>query len=153
MGINQQISPITASRNINLSIGGCDLTDLAKKYSTPLYVIDEATLRGICKEYKNAFKEYKNIRMAYASKALCNISIARIINSEGFGFDTVSAGEIYTLHKSGINMSEVIFNGNNKTEAEIRLALDLRVGRFSVDNFIEAELIKSFINFMYQKID
>ncbi len=141
MTTNQSIKPITAEWKNNLTIGGCDTVDLAKQYGTPLYVIDETTLRSICNDYKNAFKNYKNIKMMYASKALSNLAIAAILNDEGFGFDTVSAGEIYTVYKAGVDMSKVLFNGNNKTRREIELALDLEVGRFSVDNFYEAELL------------
>lgn len=141
MSINQSIKPITTEYANNIEIGGCDLVELAKKYGTPLYVIDEATLRGICNDYKNAFKEYKNIKMMYASKALCTSAIAKILDSEGFGFDTVSAGEIYTVKNAGVDMSKVLFNGNNKSKSELELALDYQVGRFSVDNFYEAELL------------
>jgi len=141
MSVNQNIKPITVKRNHNLEIGGCDLVELAKKYGTPLYVIDEESLRTICREYKNAFKNYKNIKMMYASKALCTSAIAKILDEEGFGFDTVSAGEIYTVRNAGVDMSKVLFNGNNKTEREIELALDFKIGRFSVDNFYEAELL------------
>lgn len=140
MSINQSIKPITTEIKNNLSIGGCDLVELAYAYGTPLYVIDEATLRGICREYKNAFKN-KNVHMMYASKALCTLATSAIIASEGFGFDTVSGGEIYTVHKAGADMSKVLFNGNNKSMQELELALDLNVGRFSVDNFYEAELL------------
>lgn len=141
MSINQSIKPYTLEEREHLFLGGCDLVDLAKKYGTPLYVIDEATLRGICREYKKAFKDYKNIHMMYASKALCTSAITRILDEEGFGFDTVSAGEIYTVYKSGVDMSHVLFNGNNKSASEINLAIDCKVGRFSVDNFYEAELL------------
>ena len=143
MSINQSIKPITTEEKENLTIGGCDLVELAKKYGTPLYVIDEATLRGICREYKEAFKNYENIKMMYASKALCTSAVIRILDEEGFGFDTVSAGEIYTVYKSGVDMSKVLFNGNNKTAREIKLALDYKIGRFSVDNFYEAEILNS----------
>ena len=141
MSVNQSIKPISIEYAGNIKIGGCDLVDLAKKYGTPLYVIDEATLRGICRDYKFAFKDYKNIKMMYASKALCTSAIAKILDSEGFGFDTVSAGEIYTVKNAGVDMSKVLFNGNNKSESELELALDYKVGRFSVDNFYEAELL------------
>lgn len=141
MSINQSIKPITTEVKKNICIGGCDLVELAHKYGTPLYVIDEATLRGICREYKSAFSAYKNVKMMYASKALSNLAIARILADEGFGFDTVSAGEIYTVSKAGVDMSTVLFNGNNKSPREIELALDLKVGRFSVDNFYEAKLL------------
>lgn len=143
MSVNQSLKPITTEVNNrgHISIGGCDLVDLAKKYGTPLYVIDEETLRGICREYKKGFEGYHNIKMMYASKALCTCAITRILDEEGFGFDTVSSGEIYTVYKSGVDMSKVLFNGNNKTKKEIELALDLKVGRFSVDNFYEAKLL------------
>ncbi len=141
MSVNQSLKPITTERKGNLHIGGCDLVELAKKYGTPLYVIDEVTLREICREYIDAFKNYPNIKMMYASKALCSLATSKIISDEGFGFDTVSAGEIYTVYKAGVDMSKVLFNGNNKTKREIDLALDLKVGRFSVDNFYEAEVL------------
>ena len=141
MGINQNIKPLTTIRTDELLIGGCSLVELAKRYGTPLYVIDEASLRGVCREYVKAFNDYKNIHMTYAMKALCNLAIAKIISEEGFGFDTVSIGEIYTVYKSGAIMKNVTFNGNNKTPEEIQLALDLGVENFSVDNFYEAKLL------------
>ena len=143
MSVNQSLKPITTKVNDknHIEIGGCDLAELAQKYGTPLYVIDEDTLRGICRDYKEGFKGYHNIKMMYASKALCTSAVTRILDEEGFGFDAVSAGEIYTVYKSGVDMSKVLFNGNNKTRREIELALSLNVGRFSVDNFYEAELL------------
>jgi len=141
MSTNQSIKPITTERKGNLHIGGCNLVELAQKYGTPLYVIDEATIRKTCQEYIEAFKNYPNIKFMYASKALCSLAITKILNDEDFGFDTVSGGEIYTVYKAGIDMSHVLFNGNNKTRKELELALNLNVGRFSVDNFYEAELL------------
>ena len=153
MSINQSIKPVSVEEKENLTIGGCDLVDLAKRYGTPLYVIDEATLRGICRDYKNAFKNYTNIKMMYASKALCTSAIVRILDEEGFGFDAVSAGEIYTVFKSGVDMAKVLFNGNNKSEKEIELALECNVGRFSVDNFYEAELLNKICEEKGKKAD
>ncbi|MBQ8458966.1 diaminopimelate decarboxylase [bacterium] len=140
---NQYLKPITTLVNDkgNIEIGGCDLVDLAEKFDTPLYVVDEKTLRSICKDYKKAFEKYPKIRMMYASKALCTSAISKILDSEGFGFDTVSSGEIYTVYKSGIDMSKVLFNGNNKSYDELELAVNLGVGRFSADNFFELALL------------
>ena len=135
------IKPVTVQENENLSIGGCDLVDLAKQYGTPLYVIDEETVKTACRGYKSGFTGIKNIKFMYACKALCTTAIIKILDKEGFGFDTVSAGEIYTVLKAGVDMSKVLFNGNNKTEKEIEFAIDNKVGRFSVDNFHEAELL------------
>ena len=127
--------------NGRLEIGGCDVIGLAEKYGTPLYVIDEQTIRNICKDYKSAFSKYEKVKMLYASKALCNTAVSSIVASEGFGFDAVSGGEIFTIYKSGADMSKVLFNGNNKSFDEISLALDLGVGRISVDNFFEISLL------------
>ncbi len=140
---NQFIKPITTEVNEqgNLQIGGCDAVELVEKYSTPLYVIDEATLRSICKDYKKAFEKYPKTRMMYASKALCTSAISKILHDEGFGFDTVSGGEIYTVYKSGADMKNVLFNGSNKSVDELSLALDLGIGRISVDNFLELALL------------
>ena len=139
---NQSIMPLTRKiANNRLEIGGCDAIELVEKYGSPLYVIDEHTLRSICKDYKNAFKNYPKVNMMYASKALCTIATSQIISSEGFGFDVVSAGEIYTVYKAGVDMSKVLFNGNNKSADELDLAIKLGVGRISVDNFYELELL------------
>ena len=140
---NQFLKPLTTKRNEagNLEIGGCELIELAEKYGTPLYVIDEATLRSICADYKKAFSNYEKVNMMFASKSLCTMATSAILNSEGFGFDVVSAGEIYTVYKAGVDMSKVLFNGNNKSFDELTLAVELGVGRISVDNFLELDLL------------
>ncbi|CDE89189.1 TPA: diaminopimelate decarboxylase [Candidatus Gastranaerophilales bacterium HUM_20] len=140
---NQSLKPLTTKINDagNLEIGGCDLISLAEKYGTPLYVLDEETIRNICKDYKNAFKSYPKTKMMYASKALCTMAVSAIAANEGFGFDVVSSGEIYTVYKAGVDMSKVLFNGNNKSFDELTLAIELGVGRISVDNFFELSLL------------
>lgn len=140
---NQYLKPLTTKINPDgiLEIGGCDLVKLVEKYGTPLYVLDEFTLRKICKDYKEAFKGYPKVNMMYASKALCSMATSAIIASESFGFDVVSAGEIYTVYKAGADMSKVLFNGNNKSFDELTLAIELGVGRISVDNFFELSLL------------
>ena len=140
---NQFIKPLTTkiNENGNIEIGGCDLVLLAEKFGTPLYVLDEYTIRSICKDYKKAFSAYDKVNMMYASKALCTMAVSKILDNEGFGFDVVSAGEIYTVYKAGINMVKVLFNGNNKSYDELALAIKLGVGRISVDNFFELSLL------------
>lgn len=143
MTVNQSIKPITTKINNrgNIEIGGCDLTELAKNYKTPLYVVDEVSLRNICRDYKKAFSKYEKVRFMYASKALCTLATSTIISEEGFGFDVVSAGEIYTVYKAGVDMKKVLFNGSNKSSEELELAVELKVGHISVDNFYELFLL------------
>lgn len=152
---NQFQKPVTAVVNSagNIEIGGCDLVNLVDKYSTPLYILDEQTIRSICKDYKKAFEKYPKTRMMYASKALCTEAVAKILDSEGFGFDTVSAGEIYTVYKAGVDMSHVLFNGSNKSYDELALALELGVGRISVDNFFELALLNEVAKSKNKTVD
>lgn len=140
---NQSLKPLTVKVNEagNLEIGGCDMVKLVEKYGTPLYVIDETTLKTVCSDYKKAFKMYPKVNMMFASKALCTMATSRLLYDEGFGFDVVSAGEIYTVYKAGVDMSKVLFNGNNKSFDELTLAIELGVGRISVDNFFELSLL------------
>lgn len=155
MSANQGIKPITTKINENghIQIGGCDLVELAEKYSTPLYVYDEKTIRTIASEYKDAFKNYPNIKMLFASKAFMTKAICRILSSEGFGFDLVSGGEIYTAHSAGVDMSTCLFNGNNKSYDELEMALNVGVGTISVDNFLELALLNQLALTNNKKVD
>ena len=152
---NQSLRPLTTKINDkgNIEIGGCDTVDLVNKYGTPLYVIDEVTLRSVCRDYKKAFSSYDKVKLLYASKALCSLATSAIIAEEGFGFDAVSGGEIYTIHKAGVPMDRVLFNGNNKSADELLLALELGVGRISVDNFFELALLDELAKSKGKNVD
>lgn len=142
MSTNQNIKPLTAEVKDNtLFIGGCSTTELAKKYGTPLYVIDEQTIRTMCREYKEAFSKYPNMEILFASKALATSAIYKIISQEGLGIDVVSGGELFTAYKAGFDTSKILFNGNNKQEWELESAIDVGIGMISVDNFYEIELL------------
>ncbi len=140
---NQNIRPITTKINQDnhIEIGGCDLVDLANQYGTPLYIFDEATIKSITRDYKNAFKNYPNINMMFAAKAFMTKAICKIMQEEEFGLDLCSGGEIYTAHSAGFNMANTIFNGNNKNSEELELALKVGVGAISVDNFLELAML------------
>lgn len=133
--------------NINerghLTIGGCDTLELAKEYGTPLYVLDENTIRNTMRSYVNSFKKYYNGNgmPLYASKALSCKELCRIAKEENIGLDVVSGGEIYTALQADFPMEKVHFHGNNKTADEIRFALKSKVGKFVVDNLYELELL------------
>ena len=143
---NQRLKlfPLTTSVNRlnHLVIAGCDCSSLLKRYGSPLYVFDEATIRSQCKEFVQQFKLlYQETTVAYASKAFLNASVARIIMEEGLGLDTVSGGEIKVAQSVGFPAGLVYFHGNNKSEAELNMALDWKLGRIIVDNFSELELL------------
>ena len=110
--------------NNGLQIGGIDIADLVSQYGSPLYVMDDATLRGNCRLYTEPLKEhYPNSQVLYAGKANLNLPLINIMHSEGMGLDVVSGGELYTALKSKMDPTHIYFHGNNKSVEELRLAL------------------------------
>lgn len=135
--------------NGHLEIGGCDVVQLAKKYGTPLYIMDEAQIREICQRFYAAFVEkYGNAQVIYASKAFLTIAMCRIIESEGLGLDVVSGGELYTALQARFPVQQIYFHGNNKSPSEIAMALEARVGRIVVDNFYELDMVNKMARTM-----
>ncbi len=138
---------VSEALNINeknhLTVGGCDAVELAKQYKTPLYVIDETAVRRHCRVYKSSIDKFYGGKglVFFASKALCNLEIVRIVNSEGLGADVVSGGELYTALKAGMPPEKLCFHGNNKTLDELTYAIDSGVGRIVVDNAVELDTI------------
>ena len=132
----------------HLVIGQHDTVELAKKFGTPLYVLDEDLMRDNCRAYKNAIDTYYDGHglVLFASKALCTMYTGRLVAEEGLGADVVSDGELYTLYKAGFPMEKVFFHGNNKTPDEIELALNCGVGHIVVDNKYELDLLNRIAN-------
>ena len=124
----------------HLVIGKSDTVDLAKKYGTPLYVLDEDLVRRNSRTYKNAIDKYYGGKglVLYASKALSCKHVYKTVMEEGLGADVVSGGELYTAYKAGFPMDKIYFHGNNKTYEELELAVTLGVSHIVVDN--ESEL-------------
>lgn len=108
----------------NLSIGGVDTIDLAEKYGTPLYVVDESRIRENYQRLYNAFTHhYPDFKIFYACKANTNLAVMRILEQEGSSIDAVSPGEIYTALLAGFEPSRILFTGNNVTDDELRFAV------------------------------
>ncbi|MGG4032542.1 diaminopimelate decarboxylase [Paenibacillus cisolokensis] len=128
----------------HLEIGGCDTTELAKEFGTPLYVVDEALVRQRAREYVEAFRASGlNFQVAYASKAFSVMAMCAIAEQEGLSLDVVSDGELYTALQAGFPAGRIHFHGNNKTPEEIVMALDANIGCFVVDNFTELKLLNA----------
>ena len=129
----------------HLTVGGLDTVELAKKYGTPLYLLDEACIREQCRTYINSARKYfgEDALPLYASKALCFSEIYRIAAEEGMGVDCVSGGELYTAKKAGFPAERIYFHGNNKTDKDISDAMDMGVGTFVVDNEEELSAVSA----------
>lgn len=127
----------------NLTIGGYDTTEIAAEFGTPVYVMDEETVRKNCRLYKQSIDNYYggNGLPLYASKALSCKEMCRIAASEGLGLDVVSGGELYTAMEAGFPADKIYFHGNSKTREEIEYAVDCKIGCFVVDNIDEMILL------------
>jgi len=143
---NRNIAPLSSeiSESEKLVVGGCQLSDLAKKYGTPLYVLDELSLRTACKTYRSSLKKHYpgNSLPLYASKANSSLAICAVISSEGFGLDAVSEGELLTALKGGIKGKDIVFHGNNKSYNELNFAYKNNV-TIVLDNHHDIELLKT----------
>ena len=119
----------------HLTFAGRDTVELAEKYGTPLYLMDEQRIRHNCRVYKeNMDRHFTRALPLYASKALSCKRLYEIVAEEGLGTDVVSPGELYLARSAGFPMDRVFFHGNAKTDADIRFAMDCGVGYFVVDN-------------------
>ncbi|MGA2158807.1 MAG: diaminopimelate decarboxylase [Dehalococcoidia bacterium] len=158
MTVNRlELFPLTSQvskKTDHLTIGGCDCIDLLRKYGSPLYVFDEATIRSICREFVKEFgSRNKNCVVAYASKAFTARPLAKILMEEGLGMDTVSGGEISVAQSVGFPADKVFFHGNNKSEDELKMALDWGLGRIVVDNFYELDLLNQLAAYKHIRAD
>ncbi|MGH9275540.1 MAG: diaminopimelate decarboxylase [Acidimicrobiales bacterium] len=118
-----------------LSIGGCDLLELAERFGTPLFVYDEVHLRARCREAVAAFGD----GVAYASKAFLCLAMARLAHEEGMHLDVATGGELHVALAAGVPAERLVLHGNNKSIEELRAARRAGVGRIVVDSFDELE--------------
>ena len=132
---------ISVNEKGHLTFAGYDTVELAEKYGTPLYLMDEDKIREHVRAYKTAMAKYfpQGSMPEFASKAFSCKQIYRIMAEEGIDIDVVSPGEIYTAGKAGFPMENSFFHGNNKTDDDIRFAIENKVGCFVVDG--EDELL------------
>ncbi|PKB77795.1 MAG: diaminopimelate decarboxylase [SAR202 cluster bacterium Io17-Chloro-G9] len=142
--IPQNVLPDTAGVNSqgHLVIGGCDTLDLAEEYGTPVYILDEATLRGQCRRFVREFQtRHPNTLIAYASKAYINPALAKIFADEGLGLDVVSGGELAVAQRVDFPLENVYFHGNNKSPQELAEAMESGIGWVVIDSFHELDLL------------
>jgi diaminopimelate decarboxylase len=139
---NQQLLPLTAQTNDldHLEIGGCDVVDLVAQFGSPLYILDETTLREGARQYQQAMQRYYSgsAQVIYASKAWNCLATCAILASEGLGIDVASGGELYTALQAGVKGEKIYFHGNNKSLLELEFAIAAGC-TVVADNWLELE--------------
>jgi diaminopimelate decarboxylase len=129
------------------------ISDLANKYQTPLYIMDEEQINRSIQDYLTFFKsDAFHTSVVYASKAFLTTAFVKYIDSHGLFIDAVSLGDLYVIHKAGFTMEKVVFHGNNKSIAELQYAIETNVGIIVVDNLFELEHLSRLANDYQKKI-
>jgi diaminopimelate decarboxylase len=125
----------------HLEVGGCDTVELARRFGTPLYVMDEACLRSMCRAYRGAFeRRFEQSLVVFAGKAFLTLAMCRIADEEGLGLDVSSAGELHTGLHAEFPAHRMVMHGNNKSAAEVEAALIAGVGRIVLDSEVDIAL-------------
>jgi diaminopimelate decarboxylase len=135
--------PLTAALGAGgrLSVGGCDVVELADELGTPLFVYDEAHLRARCAEAVAAFGD----GAVYAGKAFLCTAMAALVHEEGLGLDVASEGELHVALAAGVPAERLVLHGNNKSTSELARALDAGVGRVVVDSHDELDRLEALV--------
>lgn len=125
----------TVFRPRGIEIDRNDLTRLADRFGTPLYVFDAATIRNALAAYQRGLATYPAAtHLSYAGKALLNSAIARLVAEQADGIDAVSLGELAIARQAGVAAERLHLHGNATPTAELDLALAWGVGRIVIDN-------------------
>jgi diaminopimelate decarboxylase len=124
----------------HLEVGGCDVVELAERYGTPAYIYAEDDIRARARAYVEAFQaRTDDFEVIYASKALPITAVYRLMAEEGLSVDVASGGELYLALRAGVDPQRLFMHGNNKTEAELKMAFDAGIGYLVLDSFEEIE--------------
>lgn len=145
MTVSLELFPDTAhvTTENRLAVGGCDVVELAAEFGTPLYVYDAATIVARAGAFREALRaSYPGTAtVCYASKAYVAPWLLALLAPLGLGLDVVSGGELHVAARADFPRERIYFHGNNKSEAELRYALEQRVGRVVIDNLEEIALL------------
>jgi len=146
--------PFQINQAGHLEIGGVDTTDLVEKYGTPLYVYDVGMIRENCRAFIDTFKALGvKAQVAYASKAFSTIAMLQVAKQEGLSLDVVSEGELYTAIQAGFPTQRIHLHGNNKSVAELTMAIEHNIGCIVVDNFHDIALLEQLLMDYNREID
>ncbi|GLF97951.1 diaminopimelate decarboxylase [Streptomyces yaizuensis] len=115
----------------DVTVGGVPLLELAERYGTPVYVLDEDEVRARARAWRRALPDAD---VVYAAKAFLCRAVVDWMEQEGLGLDVCSAGELELAATRGFPAERIVLHGNAKSPADLRTALRLGVGRIVIDS-------------------
>lgn len=129
-----------------LTVGGMDVQALKEQFGTPLFVMDEADFRSRARAFKDSFDSAfadicGGVDVYYAGKSFLCTAVVKWVEEEGLRLDTASGGELAVAARAGIPGERVALHGNNKSDAELNRALDMKLGRIVVDSLAELDRV------------
>jgi diaminopimelate decarboxylase len=131
----------------HLEVGGCDVVVLAQEVGTPAYIYAEDDIRSRAQEYLDAFAaRSRDFEVVYACKAAPIGAIFRLVSEMGLSVDVASAGELHAALRAGAAPERIYLHGNNKTDADLRLAIEASVGHVVCDSFDEIERLDGMLD-------
>ena len=130
----------------DLVVGGCSVAELCGEFGTPVYLYDEADLRGRAREYRAEFEGRRaNSEVLFASKAFPCTAAYRLFAEEGLSCDVASRGELFLALEGGMDPARVYLHGNAKDDADIGAAAEAGVGCVVVDSFDDIERLERLV--------
>ena len=133
-------SPHIAYRGHELFIEGCSLSELARRFGTPLYVYSRASMLAALAAYQRALVGRDHL-VCYSVKANSTLAVLQTLAQAGSAFDIVSGGELERVLAAGVPASKIVFSGVGKTRAEMKRALEVGVLCFNVESEAELEVL------------
>ena len=131
----------------HLEVGGCDVVELAREFGTPAYVYAEADARARARSYRDAFARHTDdFEVLFASKAAPFTAFYRLCLDEGLAVDVASGGELHMALRAGFPGERIYLHGNNKTPAELRMAVEAGVGHVICDSFDELRRLDDLLD-------
>ncbi|VXB07848.1 Diaminopimelate decarboxylase [Arthrobacter sp. 9V] len=129
-----------------VTVDGISVSELKEQFGTPLFVMSESDFRSRARAFKDAFDAAFDdicggVDVYYAGKSFLCTAVASWVAEEGLRLDTCSGGELAVAARAGVDGSNLGLHGNNKSDAEINRALDMKLGRIVVDSLDELERV------------
>jgi diaminopimelate decarboxylase len=135
---------ILSNEQGHLSMDGVDLTTIADKYGTPLYVFSEKRFKQNVHEILTAFRSrHANSSLHYAAKTESTLANLQIVREAGGDLEVNSGGELYKGLRAGFRPDQIVFNGVGKTIEELEYAITQEIKSINVDSISELFRISS----------
>jgi diaminopimelate decarboxylase len=129
-----------------MTVAGCDVGELAERFGTPSYVIDEGALREQARLFQDTLAgRWPNSKVVFASKAYPSVPVVAALADEGLGADVVGAGELLVALTAGVNPQDIVVHGNAKTDYDLLKAVEAGVGEIVIDSHDDIDRLEQIV--------